>query len=70
MTDPVVPSYHVEEYDEGCPYCHRGKTWCIVDWRGVASGTTYSQEIDAEEHADELNSAVDSAISEYIRRNA
>ena len=61
--------YKVEVYDEGCPHCGLSKTWCVVDWTGTASGTTYSQEVDAEEAAGEMNHVADEAIAEYIKRN-
>ena len=63
------PTYHVEIYDEGCPHCGRGKTWCVVDWTGTAGGTTYHEEVDAEEAAGEMNHVADEAITEYLKRN-
>lgn len=50
-------AYFVEVDDNGCHHCGGGRTWTVVCPDGYALGISYSEEDDASEMAELLNTA-------------
>ncbi len=50
-------AYFIEVDTNGCPTCGKGKTWSVVGPNGMASSTSYEDEEDAQNQADQLNEA-------------
>lgn len=49
--------YHVAVDENGCGHCGVGRQWTVVGPDGVACGTSWDEEEDADHFADQMNDA-------------
>lgn len=52
-----MTAYRVEIGSPACPHCDTGATWDVIGPDGIATGTSYDDEPDADEMAAALNHA-------------
>lgn len=55
--DALAAPYTVVTERPECKRCHHGQLWAIEGPDGVLTGSSYSEEVDAEEEATALNEA-------------
>jgi hypothetical protein len=57
MSDELKPGYFIELSAHGCMTCKAGRLWDVIGPDGVGTGTSYSDEGEAQDMADELSHA-------------
>jgi len=55
--NPVEQPYFIEVDNNGCPHCGATRSWVVIGPDGCALGITFGHEEDAEDLADNMNTA-------------